>query len=171
MNFGADWWKVVCVSEADGQATVYYSNPDNYRSIIEAFEMAATWAIAAAGAVAGAFLGFQGASSAGAVSPSLEAALTPGYEWGVPGEIVGKVAAEAVNINLEKTSDDLSNYWMFNLKTVDDGQIVSIALNPNMTMDFESKSGHDSTRLSNITKEAFEKVAESVDEAYRDTPD
>lgn len=151
MTLGADWWKIVCVSGADGQASVYFSDPQNYRSVVEYLERAATGALAVPGAILGAILGL----------------LDGGISGILFGARVGVGIAEAVNINLERTSDDLSNYWRFDLKTVDDGQIVSIALDPDMTMEFESKSDHGSTRLSSITYVALKKVASSVYEAYK----
>ncbi|QPG99424.1 hypothetical protein C2857_001753 [Epichloe festucae Fl1] len=134
MNFGGDWWKLVGVSGADGQASVYYSDPQNYQAIIQALEKAATVVFALPGFILGGALG----GKAGLMTGDPAATLFGAILGASSGSRAGQSAAEAVNINLERTSDELSNYWRFDLETVDDGQIVSIALNPNMTMEFES---------------------------------
>jgi hypothetical protein len=121
---GRDWWIVTWYSP--DMKTLYYSNPNNFRDIIDKLESVAPDAIsAAAGAVAGLGTSLTGP---GAVAAAAAAA----------------VAAKATTSALFN-SEGTAGYKQHILRTEDEGQLTEIVINADRTITFKSRSGNSDT--------------------------
>jgi hypothetical protein len=121
---GRDWWIVTWYS-AD-MNTLYYSNPNNFRDIIDKLEGVAPDAIsAAAGAIAGLSTSLTGP---GAVAAAAAAA----------------VAAKATTSALFN-SESTAGFKQHILRAEDEGVLTEIVINADRTITFKSRSGNSDT--------------------------
>lgn len=121
---GRDWWVITWYSK--DMKTLYYSNPNNFRNIIDALESVAPDAIAAAaGATAGLSTSLTG--------PGAVAAAT-----------ATAVAAKATTAGLFN-SEGTAGFKQHILRAEDEWQVTEIVINADRTITFKSKSGNSDT--------------------------
>ena len=121
---GRDWWVVTWYST--DMKTLYYSNPNNFRDIIDKLEGIAPDAIAAA---------------AGALA-SLPASLTG------PGAVAAAAAAAVaakVTTSALFNSESTAGFKQHILREEDEGALTEIVINADLTITFKSKSGNSDT--------------------------
>lgn len=121
---GRDWWVVTWYS-AD-MNTLYYSNPNNFRDIIDKLESIAPDAIAAA---------------AGALA-ALPASLTG------PGAVAAASAAAVaakVTTSALFNSEGTAGFKQHILREEDEGALTEIVINADLTITFQSNSGTSDT--------------------------
>ncbi|KAF7557474.1 hypothetical protein G7Z17_g744 [Cylindrodendrum hubeiense] len=121
---GRDWWVVTWFNPE--MTTQYFSDPENFRNIIDALEKVAPSAVgAAAGAIAGL------ASS-----------------WTGPGAIAARQAAKRVaKMATEQLTNDESTdgFKQHILRSEDEDELTEIVINEDLTITFKSNSGDSET--------------------------
>ena len=121
---GRDWWVVTWYNPE--MTTLYYSDPENFRGIIDSLENIAPDAIAAA---AGAIAGLAGSlSGPGAVAAAVGAAA------------VAKTTTSAL-FNSESTD----GFKQHILREEDEDAFTEIVINGDRTITFKSNSGNSDT--------------------------
>lgn len=121
---GRDWWVITWFDPA--MTTQRFSDPENFRNIVDALEKVAPSAVgAAAGAIAGL------ASS-----------------WTGPGAVAARQAAKRVaKLATEQLTNDASTdgFKQHILRSEDEGELTEIVINGDLTITFKSKSGDSET--------------------------
>ncbi|KAK4456616.1 hypothetical protein QBC42DRAFT_214514 [Cladorrhinum samala] len=124
LTTGVDWWAISWYSP--DMKTVYYSNPNNFRGIIDGFENLAPDVIAAAASAVAALI----------ASPSGPGAV---------GAAVAASAAAKATTSALFNSEGTVGFKRHMLTSDDEGRTTEIVIRQDNTIEFRSSSGNSET--------------------------